>query len=835
MVRVALLALLLFPRAAAQSSMLPAQPDWLRIPNATAVYPASFSTAGDTWTLSNGLISRIFTLLPDSGAFGTTEYSVSSDDTSFLRGVGPEARVTVNVSGIVTPVDIGGFLGQIQYLTYYADAVVLQPNPVAFSVVNYSVSPTLTPQYEYQPRWGVRNDSWPPRGVHLAVDFAPPQPGPPGSFMQLNGTGVGCAAPLTCLTGFYACDNTSVPGQCSFPAATATQLCAQWPACVALNCNVGRGDCQARGSLAQVAASPYFHAFVKEGWFPAPDLRVTLHYEMYDGVPLLSKWMTISSVGADVAVTSVVTESLHVPWELRNRMHAEIAYMPTIGERNSMEGAGWDAGDMGFLSFTGLMDDPVNMWVYDANAMGPWGADDAWQYWYDMGLNETMLSVAYPYGPQVVVSNTSTWDTFRVYEVLHDSDTLERQTLSRRKLLRVASPAVTSDLLPAYMVGGDSASIRAGADAAAALGFRALHASVNPFNMSPSYLTQVAADVAYVHAAGLAIGFYVLLQNPPNMSSADEAIDPVTGGGEGVACMATDFHANFRDGIVAFVTATGFDFIDTDGPYEAYPCASTSHSGHAGVLDGQRAQWEANTAWYRSLFTASNPLSLYGSGITITCPDPYELAAGTTAQPVGYTDSWGSIGDSWEWLLMGRVYAFDGTLWKPPTNAIMALDLSRAGGMITPLELQFYDTALAVFIGLAGRYFQSGVLWQNNASLAIATAWMNTMNTHRNVLNGDVIHVRKPTGRSWDAIMHAEPAAAAGEAKCFAIFYNPLTSVAANVSTALNVYYCGFAPMAVVQAVWKDNTTQMLTQDAAFAIPITRSIPALGYDWVALY
>lgn len=48
------------------------------------------------------------------------------------------------------------------------------------------------------------------------------------------------------------------------------------------------------------------------------------------------------------------------------------------------------------------------------------------EYWYDMGFNETLLYVQYPFGPGLTL-NTSlppylgSFASFRVYEILHDS------------------------------------------------------------------------------------------------------------------------------------------------------------------------------------------------------------------------------------------------------------------------------------------------------------------------------------------------------------------------------------------------------------------------------
>ena len=218
----------------------------------------------------------------------------------------------------------------------------------------------------------------------------------------------------------------------------------------------------------------------------------------------------------------------------------------------------------------------------------------------------------------------------------------------------------------------------------------------------------------------------------------------------------------------------------------------------------------------------------------ISAPDPYELAAGTWNQPIGYTDAWGGVGEPWTWLLLGRTYIFDGTHWKTPTNGGVCFDLNRAGGMSSPEELQFFDTGLATFIGAAGREFQGGALWQNDASKALLLKWTATLKRFRAVLNGDIVHVLKPSGRQYDALMHVLPSAAPGEPAGFVLIYNPSTTAAANVSTALSVYYCGFSVGANVRVEWDDGSTEQATQDAFFSLRLRRLVPALGYVWAAL-
>jgi hypothetical protein len=221
-----------------------------------------------------------------------------------------------------------------------------------------------------------------------------------------------------------------------------------------------------------------------------------------------------------------------------------------------------------------------------------------------------------------------------------------------------------------------------------------------------------------------------------------------------------------------------------------------------------------------------------------------------------------------QWIVSGRVYIHDGTLTKPTTNGLVNFDMNRAGGLNTPDELNFLDNGLAQvrvhppcaspallrcayrclkgaricmppasglgqFIGVAGRSFQGGALYQNTASQALWTKWMGWLAQYRSILAADLVHVRKPSGRSWDSMMHVDATAVPGEPRGFAIFFNP-TNATVAVSTTLSVYYCGFAPTAVVTATFANGTIAALPQDGLFGLPLSFQLPQRGYDWVAL-
>ena len=93
---------------------------------------------------------------------------------------------------------------------------------------------------------------------------------------------------------------------------------------------------------------------------------------------------------------------------------------------------------------------------------------------------------------------------------LFDSDDAERQSLSRRRVIRTLYPQITEAPLYFYATQADSASIRTVADQCAETGFEAIILSFgsgfNPSSTNASYIAQMAKDVEYVHSKGLIIG-----------------------------------------------------------------------------------------------------------------------------------------------------------------------------------------------------------------------------------------------------------------------------------------------------------------------------------------
>ena len=126
-------------------------------------------------------------------------------------------------------------------------------------------------------------------------------------FAQLNGLAVDCNPAAGCLQGpgaAHGCDNSSVPGECSFTRGAAVSLCAAWPECAAVTCSSGRPTCQARGdtNLTHDAASTT--SFLRS--FPSTPLFPFAHGLSYSNVTIVGLEVAGAAAGSGVTLGDTV-------------------------------------------------------------------------------------------------------------------------------------------------------------------------------------------------------------------------------------------------------------------------------------------------------------------------------------------------------------------------------------------------------------------------------------------------------------------------------------------------------------------------------------------------
>lgn len=100
------------------------------------------------------------------------------------------------------------------------------------------------------------------------------------------------------------------------------------------------------------------------------------------------------------------------------------------------------------------------------------------------------------------------------------------------------------------------------------------------------------------------------------------------------------------DKLKYFISKTGFDLFENDGPYPGDVCASTSHPGHKNLDDSQWEQMELQKGMYHWC----NENNVY-----VNAPDWYFLD-GTNKTGIGYREVNFSLPRDQQKILNRRIY-----------------------------------------------------------------------------------------------------------------------------------------------------------------------------------
>jgi hypothetical protein len=611
------LVLLILPSFA--SGWVSQQGDWLvstSPPKPTAV---DASVPGRL-TLGNGLLARSFALAP---CFGTVELMRTDVQQTFLRGMSPEAVVSING----TTFNVGGCVSAQSNPQQFDPSKPLTQDPLAWSFVSYSTSAPVaaypwSPSQRYAPSTAV----WPPRGLHLAVTFRPPAiiPDPASqTFTTLPSFHLACPASGPCLTGWPTCDNQSVPGQCSWPVATAQASCAAWVACEGVNCATGRSDCQARGAGSVLSAGAGATAIIRASSAAGAlaGTTVVVNYEMYDGVPLLRKWLSVAVAASASAPAVFDTGTIEI---LRSPNYAPSQVTVIQVQANNP---------------TPFFQQTVPDYARVASAgttQQLWFTDPLWDAPDDNELHVpytiyTVLSVGYAFdvayggntGPGAVVLPGQVFDSVSVRTLYHDTSDVERQGLGLRRMAAVLAPSLLESPLHTMITDVSStAAFRLAIDQAAAVGLDFVivgYGAAGYCGMCPAQ-TQNATWVAwfkeqvdYARAKGVGVSAYSLLQSngwgesvPP-----EEQIMNRDGSRGGIACFATNWWQDFAASILEFSADVGLMGVETDGEYEFASCSDETHDHHH---NGVAGSWDRQLNSTLGFNAALKQRGLYQTG-----------------------------------------------------------------------------------------------------------------------------------------------------------------------------------------------------------------------------
>ena len=668
--------------------------DWLVRP---FCQPASIEERNNRLILDNGLIQRTFVTSPN---FATVDYTNQITGSSLLRGIKPEAVLTIDGHQF----EVGGLKGQPDYAYLDSDWISdLTSDQNAFQFREYRVGETEI-RYPWVRRRFATSSIYPPEGVTLTIAFSP-----------------------SSSVGF---------------------------------------------------------------------LRVYVHYELYRGIPVLAKWITIHNDGQKpIHLGALSCEILAVNEQEKHRLHVESDY-----------------------AFSGM-------------ETTHWGPDADYKtqvdYHYQMPL---LMTSRYPLGPGIPLQPGETFKSFRTFEILHDADNRERKGLARRKMYRTVAPQVTENPILMHVRSAEPDAVRLAIDQCAEVGFEMVimtfGSGFNVESEDTEYIATMKGLADYAHHKGIQLGGYTLMCASRNVGKDFNCIDPDIGKpgsrfGQS-ACLASSWADGYFQRVLNFMDATGMDVIETDGPYHGDVCAATTHEHHSGLADSQLRQWEACVHFYHECRKR---------GIYINSPDRYYLN-GSNKCGMGYRETNFSLPRERQ-ILIARQNIYDGTYEKTPSMGWMFVPLVEyhGGGEAATFEplcehLNDYESHLS-------QNFGSGViacyrgprLYDSEQTKSVVKKWVDFYKKYRPILDSDLIHVCRPDGRSIDCVLHAN----AQINPCgLAMLYNP-TRTAQQITLKLPLYYTGLSEIAKIREEEGEPKRYKIDRNYNVEIPIKMEAKSVSY------
>ena len=547
------------------------------------------------------------------------------------------------------------------------------------------------------------------------------------------------------------------------------------------------------------------------------DITVTVHHELYDGLPVLGKWLTVSNGTArTLTLDRFTSERLAV-------VEAESA----VDERTDIA---WRTPAITVVSdymFKGMD-------VVTGNQVASWRTDPEFRTQVSYPLKTPCLLVCEPpIGPGLRLSPGGTFTSFRTWLVVHDSTDRERQGLFIRHAHRALAPWSTESPVMMHVRNADTKSFRTAVDQCAEVGFEMIiytfGSGLDVEKEDPAYIAKVKADVDYAHSKGLEVGAYSLFSSR-RIDDANDVINPKTGKPGGAIfgnapCFGSVWGTNYLRKLTNFLAQTGLDLLEHDGPYPGDICASTNHPGHRGEADSQWVNWRISAGlytWCRE------------RGIYVNQPDYYFFAGGNKTA-MGYRE------DNWslpraQQLIHARQNIFDGTWTKPQTAGWMFVPLTEyqgggAAATIEPLRehLDAYEGHLANNLGAGVQACWRGPrLYDSEETKALVKKWVTWFKDHRDILESDIIHCRRADGQDIDYLLHVNPRL---KARALVMIHNPLTVVAEREVT-LPLYYTGLTDAALVRE--QDGKPKRYKLDRAFTARVPVKVPASGRTWLTV-
>ncbi len=547
---------------------------------------------------------------------------------------------------------------------------------------------------------------------------------------------------------------------------------------------------------------------------------ISVNYEMYDGIPTISKWVSINNISDNqVIVDNIISEYLgiadHDPaGGYRDR--EDLKVKPNIHFETD-------------YTFSGMKNSVAN------NQTVHWGTDQEYVTqisWIQDILNTMRI---YPdHGYYQEVNPGESFNSIRTFMIPYDSYDKERNGLALRKMYRIIAPWVTENPLMFHITSSKWENFTNGIDQTAEVGYEMVNFSFgsgfNPEDESDKNYDKMKKYAQYADSKGVKIGTYSLLASRA-ISDENDVINPKTGKRGGFAtfgnspCLGSQWGQEYFRKMYKMFGETGFMTFTHDGSYPGDRCASTTHPGHKNLNDSQFKQWTIISDFYKWCKS---------EGIYLRIPDYYYLVGGNQCG-IGYRENNWSLPRRHQ-LIHTRQNIYDGTWESLPSMRWSFIPLGQyhgggAAATIEPLNehLDHYEMMLVSNIGLGIQSALRGPrLYDTKITKEMVTRIVSWYKKYRDILESDIIHLRRADGRELDYMMHVNPEL---KEKGFLLVFNP-TDDPITKTIKLPLYYTGLADTALIRE--KEGKVKSYTLNRNYEVEIEVTVQPNWYNWFVI-
>lgn len=540
-------------------------------------------------------------------------------------------------------------------------------------------------------------------------------------------------------------------------------------------------------------------------------IQVSVHYELYNGIPCYGKWLTVSN-GTDKAIrverfSSEILAAVERSAEVDELTIGKIP--PSIHVETDMAFGGMTAEGANRRSYRWMPDPDYHTQV---------------NY---LKKTPCLLDVGPDLGPEQIIAPGGTFDTFRTWIIPFDSSDRERQGLAMRRMYRAIAPWATENPLMMHARFADEKSVFNAIDQCSEVGFEMViltfGSGFDLENEKPATLELAQKYARYAHSKGIEIGSYSLLASRQVGGGNDvvmpEGQTPTFGNSP---CLGSTWGTNYFRRLYEFHRESGFSLLEHDGSYPGDVCMSTKHPGHHGLADSRWTQWRTIAQFYQWC---------RAQGIYLNVPDHYFLS-GSGKTGMGYREVNWSLPREQQ-VIHTRQNIYDGTWEKTPSMGWMFVPLTEyqgggAAATIEPLNdhLDHYERMLVSNLALGVQACYRGPrLYDTPRTRDMVTRWVQWYKQHRDILESDLVHGRRADGRDLDWMLHANPKL---KEKGLLVVFNPLNHEVAR-TLQVNLYYTGLSKKARVRDSQGDVRSRKLNRDYTIDLPVR--VPAQGMNW----